>query len=71
MLGGTVIRPELDRLGTRIADLLVVQSETPDRSRLARLAQQYWSVEGLEADAITKLVDALERLLTTARSGLV
>jgi len=57
-----VIRPELDRLGARIADLLVVLPGAPDRSRLEHLARRHWQVEGLEPDAITRLVDALERL---------
>lgn len=61
----TVIRPELLRLGTRIAELLVAQPGSPDRSRLERLARQHWRVEGLEPDAVRHLVDALERLLET------
>ncbi len=59
----TVIRPKLDRLGTRIADLLVVQPGPPDRSYLKRLARKHWKVEGLESAAVTRLVNALERLL--------
>ncbi len=64
----TVIRPELDRLGAQIADLLVKQTEAPKRSRLERLAREYWKVEGLEPSARLRLVDALERLLRTPRS---
>ena len=64
----TVIRPELDRLGSRIADLLVVQSGPPDRRYLERLARRHWKVEGLEPAALTRLVDALERLLAIPRS---
>lgn len=62
------IRPELDRLGAEIADLLVTQPGPPGRSRLHRLAKRYWQVEGLDADSITRLLDALERLLGASRS---
>ena len=61
----TEIRPELDRLGTRIADLLVVQSKAPSRSQLEQLARRYWKVKGLDTGAVTSLTDALEQLLTT------
>ena len=64
----TVIRPELDRLGARIAELLVVQPGPPNRIHLERLARQHWKVEGLEPAAITRLVDALQRLLASPRS---
>ena len=53
----------LIRLGQRIADLLVVQPGPPDRSRLERLAREHWRVDGLEPEAVRRLVDALERLL--------
>lgn len=56
------IRPELDRLGSRIADLAVAQSQPPDRSRLERLARRYWRVEGLETESISNLIEAVERL---------
>ena len=59
----TVIRPELIRLGMRIANLLVAQTGPPDRSHLERLAQEHWQIEGLEPDAIEHLADALEQLL--------
>ena len=56
------IRPELDRLGSRIADLAVAQSQPPDRSRLERLAQRYWQVEGLDIESISSLLEAVEQL---------
>ncbi|MEM6796384.1 MAG: chorismate mutase [Acidobacteriota bacterium] len=56
------IRPELDRLGSRIADLAVAQSQPPDASRLERLAQRHWRVEGLEAEAVSSLLEAVMRL---------
>lgn len=57
------IRPELDRLGTRIAELLVLQSGAPERSHLERLTTRHWRVDGLTPDAAAALADALERLL--------
>lgn len=64
---GTVIRPELDRLGARIAELLVTQRNVPDRVRLEQLAREHWRVEGLGPEARLRLVAALERLLATVR----
>jgi chorismate mutase-like protein len=61
------LRPELDRLGAMIADLLVAQPEPPERTRLDRLAKRYWQVEGLDADATSRLLEALERLLGASR----
>jgi hypothetical protein len=65
----TVIRPQLDRLGSRIADLLVAQSEPLGRSQLELLAQKHWHVEGLGPDAVSRLIDALETLLATTSAG--
>ena len=67
----TVIRPQLDRLGRRIAGLLVVQSGLPERAHLERLAGRHWRVEGLEPAAIERLLDALERLLARTESNSV
>lgn len=59
----TAIRPALDRLGNRIAVLLVIQRRAPHRALGQQLARRHWQLEGFDPKVAERLLRALERLL--------